>query len=117
MRHRSHIPLEERSARSKMTKISQDRPLLCGSLVTMSRVCGKSNCRCAQGEKHVSLYLQIRDGDKRRMIFVPRHLEATVTEWVEDYQMMKALMEQVSQSSLERFLAEKADKSRSGKQG
>jgi hypothetical protein len=115
MRHRSHIPVEERKARSKMTKISQDRPLLCGSLVTMSRVCGKSNCRCVDGEKHVSLYLQIREGEKRKMIHVPRHLEGIVREWVEDYQMMKELMEQVSQSCLDQFLKEKARRSRSTK--
>ena len=117
MRHRSHIPKKERSARSRMTKISQDQPFLCGSLITMSRVCGKSNCKCTRGEKHVSLYLQIREGDKRKMIHVPRHMEQTVTQWVEDYKTMKELMDEVSQSCLERFLAAKAEKPGSSEQG
>jgi hypothetical protein len=35
-----------------------------GSLVSMTRPCGKSGCHCTKGEKHTSLYLAIRMGER-----------------------------------------------------
>ena len=50
---------------------------------------------------------------RRKMFHVPRQLEASVIEAVEDYQKMKALMEEVSQGCLDRFLREKEELRRS----
>lgn len=117
MRHRAHFSAAERATRSKLTKIVHDRPFVCGSLIKMRNQCGKPNCKCAGGERHESLCLSIRVEGKRKMLHVPKHLEKTVTEWVEDYKQMKALMEQVSECCLARFLATKADKNQPVKQG
>lgn len=104
---RSHRPPAERDARSRLVKRCADAPLLRGSLVTMRRVCGKPGCRCIEGQKHVSLYLAIRLGKKRKLIYVPSELEQRVREWVESSQEIDRLLELISQSCLEQLLQTK----------
>jgi hypothetical protein len=100
---------KERSARSKLAKLVHNSQMLRGSLVTMSRVCGKEKCRCTQGQKHVSLYLSMRIGKKRKMIYVPSSMEKTVQNWVSNYQEIECLLEETSQACLNRFQREKED--------
>jgi len=101
---RSHRSPAERDARSRLVKICADAPLLRGSLVTMRRRCGKPGCHCVDGEKHASLYLAIRCGKRRKMIYVPSELEQQVREWVQSSQEIDRLLELVSQSCLEQLL-------------
>lgn len=107
MRIRSHLPRRERFARSQLAKVLHDQSFLCGSLVTMHRVCGKPGCKCLRGEPHPGLYLAIRVGGTRKMIHVPSALEERVRHWVTTYQEIWRLMEEVSGSCLQRFLKEK----------
>ena len=74
---RNHRSPQERDARSNAVKRVADQPLLRGSLVRMRRTCGKKGCPCQQGEKHASLYLAVRSGGRRAMIYVPPALEET----------------------------------------
>lgn len=104
---RSHRPAAERDARSRLLQRCADAPLLRGSLVSMHRTCGKPGCHCARGEKHVSLYLSIRVGARRKMVYVPPHLEPRVQEWVQSSQEIDRLLEIVSQSCLEQLLRDK----------
>lgn len=106
---RSHRPHAEREARSRLVKRCADQPLLHGSLVTMRRACGKSGCRCNEGQLHVSLYLSVRVGRRRKMIYVPGELEAQVREWVASSQEVDRLLEIVSQSCLEQLLKSKRE--------
>ena len=57
----------------------------------------------------MALNLAVRDGNKRRMIHVPKQWEDSVTEWVANYQEMKTLMEKVSLSCLSEFKAGKEE--------
>ena len=107
MRHRGHISTLERQKRSRLTKLLHERRFLCGSLVTMARTCGNPKCKCMRGQKHVSLYLYIKDGQKRKMIYVPPHWEQTVRAWVGVHQQIKQMTNEVSQLCLQRFLAGK----------
>jgi hypothetical protein len=43
-----------------LAQLLHEREVIAGSVVSMARRCGKRGCRCAQGEKHVSLYLSIK---------------------------------------------------------
>jgi len=82
----------------------------------MHRTCGKPGCHCARGEKHVSLYLAIRVGARRKMIYVPPDLEPRVRDWVQSSQEIDRLLEIVSQSCLEQLLRDKqAPRARRGK--
>lgn len=111
MRTRSHLSAKERDARSQLAKLVHDHMLLRGSLVTMSRTCGKPNCRCRHGEKHVSLYLALRVGKARKMIYVPPVLEEIVGSWVETHRSVEALIERISEGCLERFVKAKQEES------
>jgi hypothetical protein len=104
---RSHRSAEERDVRSRLVKRCADAPLLRGSLVTMRRVCGKEGCHCARGEKHVSLYLAIRAGKQRKLVYVPREMEDRVREWVQSSQEIDHLLELISQSCLAQLLESK----------
>lgn len=107
MRHRGHISAKERKKRSRLTKLLHDHRFLCGSLVTMARTCGNPGCKCMRGQKHVSLYLSIKDSTKRKMIYIPRPWEQTISSWVQNYQQMRQLTDEVSQLCLQRFLENK----------
>ena len=105
MKHRGKFTQTDRLTRSQLSKLVHDKRLLCGSLVTMARVCGNPNCKCIrEGKKHVSLYLSIRDGQKRKMICIPKKWESTITQWVENYKKASELMAEISAYSLKRFM-------------
>lgn len=105
--NRLYMSAKERAARSRLAKLVHDYQLLRGGLVTMAHGCGKPGCRCARGHKHVSLYLAARIGSKRKMIYIPKHLERTVRSWVEVYQESNKLSREISTACLERFLKKK----------
>ena len=108
MKHRGKFTQEDRQARSELAKLIHSKRLLCGSLVTMSRTCGNPSCKCIkQGEKHVSLYLSIKSGKKRKMICIPKKWESTITGWVKNYQRVNELMAEISAGSLQRFMEDK----------
>ena len=110
MRHRGHLSSEERGLRSKLLKLLHGRALIRGSLVTMARTCGNPNCKCATGEKHVSLYLATRVAKgKRKMIYVPSAWEATLRSWIASYKETEQLMDRVSEICLTRFLEGKQE--------
>ncbi len=104
MRHRGQFARSERFARSRLAKLLHQQPFLCGSLVSMHRVCGKEGCKCTRGELHSGLYLAMRIGEKRKMVHVPQALEASARRWVATYQEAWRLMEEISQACFERFL-------------
>ncbi len=114
MKHRGQFARSERFARSELAKLVHEQPFLCGSLVSLRRVCGKEGCKCLRGELHPGLCVALRVGKKRKMIYVPRALEATARRWVNTYQKAWHLMEEISQASLERFLKGK-EKAREAK--
>lgn len=108
---RSQRPPQERDLRSQAVQRVANQPLLRGSLVRMQRTCGKKNCHCQQGEKHVSLYLAIRSQGRRAMIYVPAALEETVRLWVETGQAVDGLLDAVSEHCLQAFLEKKRENS------
>ncbi len=103
MKHRSHLPEQERSARSKLTKLLHDKPFVAGSLVNMARTCGKAGCKCTKGYKHVSWYLAVRHKGARKMICIPRQWEKDVIDWVNTYKEITNQIDTISQHCLERL--------------
>ena len=80
---RAQLPAKDRQARSRLLQLlGEGRALARARLVDMAHVCGKKNCRCANGEKHVSLYLSTRLGKRRKMLYVPPQLEAVARQMV-----------------------------------
>ncbi len=65
-----------------------------GSPVSLARECGRPNCRCLKGKKHVSLYVSQSYKAKTKMTYIPHRYEKAVKECVESCrQLLKAVGE------------------------
>ncbi len=72
-----------------------------GSLVYLKRICGKPNCRCVRGKKHVSLYLSRSIKGKTTMIYIPHRYEDAVKKGVAEYKSILKSLDGLSQINLE----------------
>lgn len=99
MKQRTSIPEKERELRSELHKmLSTTDGFLHGTLISMARKCGNSNCKCAKNnEKHVSLYLGQTQNRKTKMEYIPKELENSVQKWVENFEKAKNLLEKICQ--------------------
>ena len=78
-----------------------------GSLVVMRRVCGKPNCRCQKGHKHISLYLSRSLKGRTSMTYIPRASEPAVKEASLRYHTIVNLLNQLSEIYLKKVIARK----------
>jgi GrpB-like predicted nucleotidyltransferase (UPF0157 family) len=104
---RNQFPPQERHLRSTLLKELSTLPLLKGRLYSSARTCGKPRCRCTRGQKHVSLYLHVCRQGKLKRISIPKELEASVREAVENYRRVEEKLQTLSQAQLQRVLEEK----------
>jgi hypothetical protein len=93
---RTQMSAHERHLRSAIHQILHQQGVIHGSLLVRRRVCGKSNCRCAQGQLHESLYLVVTEAGKGRQMYVPRRWESAVRQWIEQYAQARRLMDELS---------------------
>ena len=107
MTDRSRFGPQERAARSRLAQILHAQDMICGSLVSMARTCGKAGCRCTRGEKHVSLYLSVKMGGRRRMVYVPPELEEEARRCVAAWREADTLAQTVSAACLNRVMERK----------
>ncbi len=107
MNHRSHRPAPERHARSRLVQLVAEQPFLRGSLVERARSCGKPTCRCQQGQLHRSLYLACRHQGRRALLYIPRALEDTVRQWVDNGRSLSGQLQDLHQLQLDRLLQRK----------
>ena len=105
------LPPEERRLRSQLHQLlSRSEGMIHGSLIEVARRCGKPSCRCATDEdaKHRSLYLGRTHEGKTTMDYVPKHLEQTVRQWVEDCRAALALIEGINSQGRARLKEHKS---------
>ncbi len=100
---RSKMGQREREFRGRLAQLVHSAGLIRGTLAVRERTCGKPNCRCARGEKHVSLYLVSGEGGTYRQVFVPKELEDVVRLWVENHRKARDLLEEISRVHYERI--------------
>lgn len=99
--HRSHLPARERELRSRLAQLAHAKTLVHATVNVREITCGKSNCHCAQGEKHRAVYLVSSIQGKKRQVYVPPAMEQEVREWVKNYHAALELLEQVSDGAWE----------------
>jgi hypothetical protein len=107
---RASKPSPARATTRKKARSLIDRPLITGSLVTSARMCGNKGCRCTRGHKHVSTYLAVNVEGKRKMICVPKHLEADVKRCVDNHRNLQKALAGISRDCLEAFINDKKGK-------
>ena len=114
MNPKNRFSATERAARSRLAQLLHNHEFICGSLVSMARCCGKKNCRCQQGEKHVSLYLSIKLDGKRRMIYIPSDMEEQTRRQVDAWRESEKLTRAVSDACVQRLFAQKRSAKNNG---
>jgi hypothetical protein len=114
MNPKNRFSATERAARSRITQLLHNHEFICGSLVSMERCCGKKNCRCQQGEKHVSLYLSINLDGKRHMIYIPSDLEEQTRRQVDVWRESNNLAHALSNACVQRLIAQKRNSKNNG---
>lgn len=67
-----------------------------GSLVKLSRECGKPNCRCRKGKKHVSLYLSQSCKGKTKMTYISWEDEADIKRCISRYKRFVSAVDVLS---------------------
>ena len=107
MNPKNRFSATERADRSRLAQILHHHEFIRGSLVSMERCCGKKNCRCQQGEKHVSLYLSVKLDGKRRMIYIPSDMEEQTRRQVDAWRESDKRAHAVSDACVQRLLAQK----------
>jgi len=100
--HRSQMSSKERSTRSRIAKLIHYAPLMRATVDVRRVTCGKANCRCAEGERHLAVYVTSRKGGVRRQLFIPREKEEEVRSWVGNYHRVCELLDELSELFWER---------------
>lgn len=101
---RGNLSAAERQLRSRLTKAIYDGGgLMRATLSVREKVCGKPNCKCAQGERHSALYLVSRQDKQMRQVFVPSSLESQVRAWVDGYGRIQEMVEEISEMYWEKI--------------
>jgi len=95
---RSKLSAAERQLRSRLSQVIHDGGgLMRATLSVREKLCGKPNCKCARGEKHVALYLVSKQDKKVRQLFVPPLFQSRVRAWVDEYQRVQDMVEEISE--------------------
>lgn len=93
----------ERELRSQLKQMLSGLGVVRGTLAVRETTCGKANCRCKRGHKHVALYLVVSEDGKLRQLFIPKTLESQARQWVASYQRIRELLEELSRLHWERL--------------
>lgn len=88
--------------RRLMLKALQVNPrIIKASPVSLARECGRLNCRCRKGKKHVSLYVSQSYRGKTKMTYIPHRYEEVVNESVERCRQLFKALGELSEVNLE----------------
>jgi hypothetical protein len=80
--------------------VALSEKMLWGSLGTVYRRCGHSNCHCAKGQKHGPVFYLTRSEDGHtRNIYVPPELHEQVAAGVNAYRRYRELGQQIAQAN------------------
>ena len=109
MSQRSARPAPERNARSRLAQLITEQPFLRGSLVERARSCGKPTCRCQKGQLHRSLYLATRHQGQQVLLYIPRALEETARQWVDNGRRLRQQLQDLHQLQLDQLLLRKRE--------
>jgi hypothetical protein len=109
-RLKTNISWLERKRDSLLKKLAASGPFVDGSVVKVRRRCGNKNCRCAQGEKHESLYLMYKVKGVTKAVYIPVDIEEEVLKWSEEWKKVKGIIQEIcraQKSIIRRYVKEK----------
>ena len=86
---------------SRLKKLSKCQPMIDGSLCQVGRTCGKPNCHCASGEKHLVYNLSKKVRGKTKSTYIPKDMAEEVSTWIKEHSRIKKLMKEITERSEE----------------
>jgi hypothetical protein len=90
------IGVLEKRRDAKLRQLKELGPVLQGSIATLKTTCGKSNCKCARGEKHTSTVLSKKVDGKTKSLYVPNDMVAEAKKWVQENKKLRKLQKEIS---------------------
>jgi hypothetical protein len=98
MRVPRHPTQIRRMLHSRLRQLVPAGPVLAASLTRLNKRCGQSSCSCHHGGPlHQAHHLTFKEHGQTRTLYVPQDLVEEVRTWVQEYQRLKALIQEVSQ--------------------
>jgi hypothetical protein len=98
MRVPGHPTLIRRMLDRRLKQLVPAGPILAASLMQVNKRCGQPSCRCHHdGPLHQAYQVTFKEDGKTRTLYVPQDLLAEVRTWVQEYQRLKTLTQEVSQ--------------------
>jgi len=100
----------EKERKRLLELLNSGRPLIASTLSEIRTKCGKPNCHCASGEKHLSYLLTRRETGKTKTTYVPVELVGEVRAWSGEYHRLKELVNEITvlgEEIVKRYVSEK----------
>jgi uncharacterized LabA/DUF88 family protein len=84
------LNLERFKLEMEMIKLLSKKSILPGSMVEKYIMCGKSGCRCKNGELHGPFYyLSSKENNKTKMLFLKKDVEKTARVLNDNYKLWR----------------------------
>ncbi|MBT4484635.1 MAG: hypothetical protein HOC71_13270 [Candidatus Latescibacteria bacterium] len=93
------IGILEKRRDAKIKQLRELGPVLQGSITTLKTTCGKSNCKCARGEKHTSTVLSKKVNGKTKSLYIPTDMVVDAKKWVQENKKLRKLQKEISDYS------------------
>jgi len=90
------LPDNIRKLLSQLHSILQKKHFIRATPTFLRNTCGKPNCKCSKGEKHISLYIQQNYKGISRKILVPKSRWQDVQDMIQNYKNIIALLDSIS---------------------
>jgi hypothetical protein len=94
--NRNNIPKRLREIFSRLHQLIEQKRFIRGTLVLLRNKCGKKNCKCSTGQRHISLYIRQSLKGKPKMTLIPKKKWEQVQEMNKRYKEIQQLLEEVS---------------------
>ena len=82
---------------AKIKQLRKIGPVLQDSISKVKTTCGKPNCRCAAGEKHVSNILTKKVNGKTKTLYIPNDMVNEAKKWVKENKKLRELQKEISE--------------------
>ena len=113
MRHHSQFSEKQRRYQSRLISLLRQGPLMKAATYLLRNTCGKPHCRCATGQRHETPYVARTREGRRQARSIPKGLRNEVPQWIERYEKIEELLEELSEESW-REMVQSSRKTKSG---
>ena len=67
-----------------------------GAVIKTERTCGKPNCHCATGKKHIIYYIALKLKGKLKIFYIKQNSFKKALIWSKNYQKAKSIVDKLT---------------------